>query len=136
MHSALVSTCVWLSVQVNQAKLLAAHFYVCTIKNNLASCIILYSWKIWRGIKFGGLAVCMSTAKLKSKIQNFLLAYIRMAIPYQTAKFKSTNTFAMAIWDPTAKFNSRQYFRLYSSLTCKNVSLVFTCYALFKRGTT
>ena len=27
--------------------------------------------------------------------------------------YKSTNTFAMAIWDPTAKFNSRQYFRLY-----------------------
>ena len=36
-----------------------------------------------------------------------------MAIPYQTAKFKSANTFAMAIWDPAAKFNSRQYFRLY-----------------------
>ena len=36
-----------------------------------------------------------------------------MAIPYRTAKFESANTFAMAIWDPTAKFNSRQYFRLY-----------------------
>ena len=36
-----------------------------------------------------------------------------MAIPYQTAKFKSGNIFAMAIWGPTAKFNSRQYFRLY-----------------------
>ena len=37
-----------------------------------------------------------------------------MAIPYRSAKFKSANTFAMAVWDPTTKFNSRQYFRLYS----------------------
>ena len=39
-----------------------------------------------------------------------------MVIPYQTAKLKSTNIFAMAIWDPTAKCNSCQYFRLYGSL--------------------
>ena len=39
-----------------------------------------------------------------------------MAIPYRTAKLKSANAFAMAIWDPTAKFNSRQYFRLYGKL--------------------
>ena len=39
-----------------------------------------------------------------------------MAIPYLTAKFKSANTFKMAIWDPTAKFNSRQCFRLYGIL--------------------
>ena len=38
-----------------------------------------------------------------------------MAIPYPTAKFKSANISAMAIWDPTAKFNSRQYFWLYSN---------------------
>ena len=36
-----------------------------------------------------------------------------MAIPYQTAKFKSANTLAMAILGSTVKFN---YFRLYSSL--------------------
>ena len=36
-----------------------------------------------------------------------------MAILYRTAKFKSANTFEMVIWDPTAKFNSSQYFRLY-----------------------
>ena len=36
-----------------------------------------------------------------------------MAIPYQTAKFKSANILAMAILGPTAKFNSRQYFWLY-----------------------
>ena len=47
--------------------------------------------------------------------QNFLLAYIRMAIPYRTAKFKSANMLVMAIWDPTAKFNSHQYFWLYST---------------------
>ena len=29
-----------------------------------------------------------------------------MAIPYQTTKFKSANILAMAIWDPTTKFNS------------------------------
>ena len=33
-----------------------------------------------------------------------------MAIPYQTAKLKSANALAMAIWDPTTKFNSHQYF--------------------------
>ena len=39
-----------------------------------------------------------------------------MAIPYQTTKFKSANNFVMAILGPTAKYNSRQYFQLYSSL--------------------
>ena len=29
-----------------------------------------------------------------------------MMIPYRTAKFKSTNIFAMTIWRSTAKFNS------------------------------
>ena len=36
-----------------------------------------------------------------------------MAIPYRIAKFKSANIFTMAIYGPTAKFNSRQYFWLY-----------------------
>ena len=36
-----------------------------------------------------------------------------MTIQYQTDKFKSANMFAMTIWDPTAKFNSRQHFQLY-----------------------
>ena len=76
---------------------------------------IPYGQKIWRGIKFGGLAVYFNNRQIKIR-QNFLLAYpqyIRMAIPYRTAKLKSVNTFAMAIWDRTTKFNSRQYFRLY-----------------------
>ena len=34
-------------------------------------------------------------------------------VPYGTAKFKSANIFAMAIWRLAAKFNSHQYFRLY-----------------------
>ena len=66
--------------------------------------------------KFGGLAVYLNNRQIKIR-QNFLLAYIRVAIPYRTAKLNSTNTFAMAIWDPTAKFNSRQYFQLYGILT-------------------
>ena len=39
--------------------------------------------------------------------QYLILAYIQMAIPYPTAKFKSANIFAMVIWGPTAKFNSQ-----------------------------
>ena len=35
-----------------------------------------------------------------------------MAILYQTAEFKFANMIEMAIWDPTAKFNSRQYFQI------------------------
>ena len=62
--------------------------------------------------KFGGLAIYLNNCQIKIR-QNFLLAYIRVVIPYRTAKLKSANTFAMAIWDPTAKFNSHQYFRLY-----------------------
>ena len=47
-------------------------------------CNISYGQKIWRGIKFGGLVSAFTIAKLKI-CQNFLLAYIRMVIPYQTA---------------------------------------------------
>ena len=52
---------------------------------------ILYSWKIWRGIKFGGLADCMSNRQIKpAKISN-----LHDGDP--AAKFKSANTFVMAI---------------------------------------
>ena len=77
-----------------------------------------YSQKIWRGIKFGGLAVYITIAKLKI-CQNFLLSCIRMAIPYLIAKFKSANILIIAIWGSTAKFNSRQYFRLYGTINLK-----------------
>ena len=63
----------------------------------------------WR---FGGLYY---NRQIKIR-QNFLLAYIRMAIPYRTAKFKYANILAIAILGSTAKFNARQYFRLYGSL--------------------
>ena len=90
--------------------------------NIVYAIIVLYSWKIWRGIKFGSLAVCLSNRQIKIH-QNFLLAYICMVIPYWTTKFKSVNTFAMAIWDLTAKFNSRQYFRLYGIIIA-----IINCY--------
>ena len=47
-----------------------------------------------------------------------------MAILYRAAKFKSANMFAMAIWDPTAKFNSCQYFRLYGNVQCHYYSVL------------
>ena len=59
--------------------------------------------------------MCLSTAKLKST--NFFRVHVHMAIPYHTAKFKSTNSVKNVIWGKTAKFNDRQYFRLYG--TCK-----------------
>ena len=39
-----------------------------------ATSILPYSWKIWRGIKFGSLAVYSSYRQVKIH-QNFLLAY-------------------------------------------------------------
>ena len=51
-----------------------------------------YSQKIWWGIKFGSVVVYLYD------YQNANISYlciIRMAIPYQTAKFKSANVFAM-----------------------------------------
>ena len=71
-----------------------------------------YSQKIWREIKFGGLAVYITSAKLKSAKISYL-HIICMAIPYRTDKFKSTNILAIAILGSNTKFNSHQYFRLY-----------------------
>ena len=68
------------------------------------------SQKIWWEIKLRSFAVCRHDCQIKIR-QYFLLAYIRMVIPYRTAKFKSVNIIlAKVIWDPTAKFNSCQYF--------------------------
>ena len=39
--------------------------------------VILYSWKYWRGIKFGGLAVCEQTTKLKSANFEFFRRFSR-----------------------------------------------------------
>ena len=35
---------------------------------------ILYSWKIWRRIKFGSLVVCLHNRQIEIR-QNFLLTY-------------------------------------------------------------
>ena len=59
--------------------------------------------KIWQ---FGG-PPCNHQIEI---CQYFILAYIYMVIPYQTAKFKSTNIITIVMWDPTVKFNSRQYY--------------------------
>ena len=45
-----------------------------------------------------------------------------MAIPCRTANFKSANILLIAIWGSTAKFNARQYFRLYGIF--KNLLLI------------
>ena len=39
-----------------------------------------------------------------------------MGIQYRTTKFKSANILAIEILGSTAKFNSRQHFRLYDSM--------------------
>ena len=56
----------------------------------------------WWGIKFGGLLVlCNRQIKIR---KYFTLTYIRMAMPYQTAKLKSVNTVAIAILGSTSSF--------------------------------
>ena len=85
--------------------------------------------------KFGGLAVYLYNHQIKIR-QYFLLACMHMAIPYRIAKFKSANICVMAILGPTAKFNSCQYFWLYSSRTIMAVkfqlaSIASTVYSLY-----
>ena len=79
-----------------------------------------YSRKYWRSIKFGSLVVGEATIKFKSaKFKCDLRKYVyftRARILYvrnYTAKFKSIHIFISATRDQTAKFNDRQYFRLY-----------------------
>ena len=79
----------------------------------LGQLIILYyriAGKFGGELNFhGGLAVCVTTAKLKSAKISYL-HNIHMAIPYQTTKFKSANILVIVILGSTAKFNSHQYF--------------------------
>ena len=82
-----------------------------------------YSRKIWQEIKFSGLAVYLYNRQIKIH-QYFLLTYMRVEILYQTTKFKSANIFVMVILGPTAKFISRQYFRLYSMQLLSAVCLL------------
>ena len=86
---------------------------------------IPYSWKIWRGNKFGGLAVYITTAKLKFVKISYSHIILCMAILYQTAKFKSTNILGIAILGSIAKFNSYQYFQLFVIIIVQKMSVPF-----------
>ena len=91
--------------------------------------VLPYSRKIWWFYYNSQIKVC----------QNFLLAYVRVVILCQTSKFKFTNILVIAILDSIAKFNSRQYFRLYSILClCPqyNTLHIFTRIALHDNDTT
>ena len=60
--------------------------------------------KVWR---FGGLPLQPPT---------FLTRIYTYGNPITELPIKSVNIFAVAIWDPTTKFNSLQYFQLYGTL--------------------
>ena len=139
--------CIWILICCREFIVqLNGEFHVCIFVVYMHECIyrvyawipttrksvIPYSREIWRGIKFGGLAVCLATAKLKSTDISYL-HIIHMAIPYRTAKFKSANIFAMGIWGPTAKFNSCQYSRLYGILFVCMIMLNFLFTAVLLR---
>ena len=86
------------------------------IWNNAYTSVVYHiAGKFGRELKLAVWWSTFATAKLKSTDISYLHIYntVHMAIPYQAAKFKSTNMYAMAIWSPTTKFNSRQYFRLH-----------------------
>ena len=117
-------TCHWLEAASEDSPPISLNSHSLSLKVMLCELLgdlgmrcfsILYSRKIWRGIKiwrFGGLYYYR---QIKIR-QNFLLAYIRMAILYRIAKFKSANILAIAILGSTTKFNARQYFRLYGNI--------------------
>ena len=87
-----------------------------------SECIIILCVLYRMAGKFGGLAVCVKTAKLKSA-KILLRVHVRMAIPYHTAKFKSTNGVKNVIFGQIAKFNDRQYFQLYGTLLLETSAL-------------
>ena len=115
LSTELLSSSQWL--HNNRTRITDQHRWYCyqTKKGSRLLYLIPYSWKIWRGIKLGSLAVYITTAKLKSAKMSYLHIIIRMAIPYRTAKFKFANILATAILGSITKFNSRQYFRLYGN---------------------
>ena len=79
-----------------------------------------HSRKIWRGIKFGGLAVCLATAKLKSASISHLHKLYTYGDPLPNCQiYKSANIFATEIWGSTAKFNISGYTVLILSLSIK-----------------
>ena len=54
--------------------------------------------------------------------QNFVRVHVNITISYHTAKFKSANSVKNVVWGKTAKFNDRQYFRLYGSYMVRSSS--------------
>ena len=70
------------------------------------------AYHIAGNIKFGSLAVYITTAKLKPAKISYSHIYVWRSC---TAKFKSANILAIAILGSTAKFNYYQYFRLYGN---------------------
>ena len=87
--------------------------------------LILYSRKIWWGIKFGGLVGYVTTTKLKSAKISYS-HIIRMVILYRTGKFKSANILAIALLGSTAKFNFHQYFQLYGTINSEFLNMIYT----------
>ena len=74
---------------------------------------LLYKWKYWRWIKFGGLVIEAWTAKLNSaNIQHLTIfaGYVGL-----TAKLNSANINNFQVWSQRAKSNGRQYCHLYGS---------------------
>ena len=69
---------------------------------------IPYSRKIWRGIKFGGLVVYITTAKLKSTKLFYSHIYIWRSRTELPSLIKSASILAIAILGSTAKFDSDQ----------------------------
>ena len=91
-----------------------------------------YSRKYWRGIKFGGLAVCEQTAKLKSA--NYIYPSFIRYRNAKTAKLKSTNFNFRRFSSKPPNIIPRQYFQLYGILVlfvCVLSNLMFVFYPGF-----
>ena len=111
--SARLSSSIPLSSSEEGSVALSSELYVCVCERKRGRKRESQTYRI--AGKFGrelNLAVWRSILQLP----NFLLAYIRMEIPYQTATFKPANILPIAILGSTTKFNFRQYFRLYGNL--------------------
>ena len=92
--------------------------YMLTLNLCFNTLCIPYSWKIWRGIIFGDLAVYITTTKLKSAKISCLHIYVWR--PHTEPP--NLNPLLGSI----AKFNSRQYFRLYGRFHHPQESLMST----------
>ena len=96
------------TTELNINFLLTTTVHYCWIQH-----IILYSRKIWRRIKFGSLAVYITTAKLKSA----KISYSHIYVWRSRTEPPNLNPPIFSISCSTAKFNARQYFRLYGTVS-------------------